>query len=75
MHLTLTMTPQFATVEGTLCRVWTGTSGEGVPLVALIPLIMVRTDHDTTAFDRALMVHASVDLEGDFDGLDPRPLI
>lgn len=55
MILTLTPSEEFADLNGMPCRVWAGTDEQGTPLLALIPLIMVRLDQPREAFEAELI--------------------
>lgn len=55
MILTLTQTEEFADLNGMPCRVWAGTDEQGTPLLALIPLIMVRLDQPQDTFQAELV--------------------
>lgn len=52
MKITVESTDEFMTVKGIKCRVWEGTTDEGIPTVALIARLGPTTAHDVPAFER-----------------------
>lgn len=56
MKLTLEPTDRIEAVQGTRCRVWSGTTDAGTPVLAWIPTVQPQT-HDPdelAAFEKAL---------------------
>lgn len=56
MKLTLTPTAARETVQGTPCRLWAGTTDDGVPVVAYVAVVLPQTHKPDAlaAFDAAL---------------------
>lgn len=76
MKVTLEPTNLFTTVNNTRCRVWQGTTEQGVPIHAHIALVGVDRDQDVAELDRALKEVATPRAELDiFHGVDLRLLV
>lgn len=54
MQIAITPTGRFTSVEGTRCRIWTGTTDKGVPCELMIAFVQVKCDEDNAEFERAL---------------------
>lgn len=55
MKLTIEPTDQFVlTNSGMQCRLWMGSTEQGVPCRVLVFRVLVREGHDSSEFDRAL---------------------
>lgn len=54
MKVTLESTDQISHALGTPCRIWTGTTERGTPILAFIPRIAVSVELDQKEFEREL---------------------
>lgn len=54
MKLILENTTKTVTMDGVLCRIWEGVTGNGIPCQAYIPRVSVLNFEDATEFDRDL---------------------
>lgn len=54
MKITLESTPTIVTLDGVPARVWTGHSGAGVPIIALITRVGVEVGSDASEFEAEL---------------------
>lgn len=54
MKLTLHSTSAIVRLNGIECRIWEGTTGNGVPVTAFIPRVAVSDTHDPSEFEREL---------------------
>jgi hypothetical protein len=54
MKIILEPTSKMTAVNGTPVRIWEGVSDAGIPCFALIAIVGVDKDEDSTAFDESL---------------------
>lgn len=54
MRITIESTSRLVEINGVPARVWEGTTDKGVPVIAFIPRVAARADHDVTEFERDL---------------------
>lgn len=54
MKITITPTDAVTTINGGPCRVWRGTTWDGVDCTVYVAAVAVRDDVDLSAFERRL---------------------